>query len=76
MLTIPHVSEKAGQMPSFKVGDNVRWTKAVASSEYKNAVGTVESVIPNDTGVEEFTLYDVKFPFGTRTLYATQIEIA
>jgi hypothetical protein len=63
-------------MPSFNVGDHVRWTKAVLSPEYRNAVGTVESINPNDTGVEELTLYDIKFPFGTRTLYSTQIEIA
>jgi hypothetical protein len=63
-------------MPNFKVGDHVRWTKALSSSEYKNAVGTVEAVIPNDTGVEEFTLYDIKFAFGIRTLYGTQIETA
>jgi len=67
---------EAGQMPSLKVGDHVRWTKAVISPEYKNAVGTVEVVIPNDTGVEELTIYDIKFPFGTRTLYGTQIETA
>jgi hypothetical protein len=60
-------------MQSFKVGDQVRWTKAVSSPEYKNAVGTVELINPNDTGVEELTLYDIKFPFGTRTLYGTQI---
>jgi len=63
-------------MPNFKVGDQVRWTKALVSSEYKNAVGTVEVVIPNDTGVEELTLYEIKFAFGTHTLYGTQIETA
>jgi hypothetical protein len=35
-------------MPSFKDGDDhVRWTKAASSPEYKDAVGTVESINPN-----------------------------
>jgi len=28
----------------------------------------------NDTGVDDFAMYDIKFPFGTFTLYGTQIE--
>jgi hypothetical protein len=63
-------------MPLFQVGDHVRWVNAVSSLEYKNAVGTVEFMIPNDTGVEEFTMYDIQFEFGTRTLYGTQLETA
>ena len=63
-------------MPVFKVGDHVRWVSAVSVPEYKNAVGVVESVIPNDTQVDEFTMYEIKFKFGLRTLYATQIRAA
>ena len=37
--------------------------------EYKNAVGTVELVIPSDANAEEFDMYAVKFPFGTRYVY-------
>jgi hypothetical protein len=61
-------------MPGFKVGDHVRWVKAAFSPEYKNAVGIVESGIPSDTDAEGFTMYDIKFEFGKRTLYGTQIE--
>ena len=62
-------------MQRFNVGSRVRWVRALTLPEYKNAVGTVEFVIP-DLNVEEFTTYDIRFPFGTRTLYSTQIEDA
>jgi hypothetical protein len=61
-------------MAGFKVGDQVRWVRAVSLPQYKNAVGTVELIIPDDTDIEDFTRYDIKFPFGTHTLYGTQIE--
>lgn len=65
----------AGQMPIlFKVGDRVRWRHAVHESNAKNALGVITSVIPNETGVDEFTLYEIKFDFGTFTLYGAQIE--
>jgi hypothetical protein len=60
----------------FLVGDSVRWVHAVPSPEFKNAVGVVEFVNPNDTNVDELTLYDIRFPFGTQTLYGTQLESA
>jgi hypothetical protein len=63
-------------MPVFLVGDKVRWVSAVSVPEYKNAVGVVESVIPNDTQVDEFTMYEIEFKFGPRTLYGTQIRTA
>jgi hypothetical protein len=63
-------------MPVFKVGDHVRWINAVSIPELKNAVGVVESVIPNDTQVDEFTMYEIEFEFGPRTLYGTQIRAA
>ena len=61
-------------MPVFKVADKVRWVRAVSSPESKDALGVVTNVIPNETGVEEFAMYDVEFSFGTFTLYGTQIE--
>ena len=61
-------------MPTFKVNDRVRWVRAASSLETKDAVGVVTNVIPNDTGVDDFAMYDIKFPFGTFTLYGTQIE--
>ena len=32
------------------------------------------AVIPNETGVDELTLYEIKFDFGAFTLYGAQIE--
>jgi hypothetical protein len=43
-------------------------------AESKDALGVVTNVLPNETGVEEFAMYDVKFSFGTFTLYGTQLE--
>jgi hypothetical protein len=37
--------------------------------------GVVQMVIASDSGLDAFTMYDVKFDFGTFTLYA-QIEAA
>ena len=62
-------------MPSFKVGDRVRWVRAAISSEHKNAVGTAIDVMSNDdTNLEAFTIYDIEFQFGMFTLYGSQIE--
>jgi hypothetical protein len=68
------VQSTVNESSLFKVGDRVRWIGAVPSSEMKNAIGTVSAVIPNDTTIEEFTLYDVDFTGRTFTLYGTQIE--
>jgi len=62
-------------MPQYKVGDRVRWTRAVARSQFKDAEGLVTAVVDNDTGVEALTLYDVTFDFGTFTLYGGQLEV-
>jgi hypothetical protein len=62
--------------PRFTKGDRVRWVRAVALPENRNAVGVIVAVIPNDTNVDDFTMYDITFPFGTLTLYGTQIEPA
>ena len=58
----------------FKVGDQVRWRNAVPELKAKDALGTITAVIPNETGVEDLTLYEIKFDFGAFTLYGTQIE--
>ena len=58
----------------LQVGDQVRWRHAFRESTAKNALGTITAVIPNETGVDDFTLYDIQFEFGTFTLYAAQIE--
>ena len=58
----------------LQVGDQVRWRHAFRESTAKNALGTITAVIPNETGVDDFTLYDIQFDFGTFTLYAAQIE--
>jgi len=58
----------------FKVGDKVRWRHAVPDLKAKDALGTITAVIPNETGVDELTLYEIKFDFGAFTLYGAQIE--
>lgn len=58
----------------FKVGDQVRCRHGVPNSGAMNALGIITAVIPNDTGVDEFALYEVTFEFGTVTLYGAQIE--
>lgn len=66
-------------MPSedrLNVGDKVRWVRAVLGSQYSNAVGVVVLVIPDDRHSREFSMYEVQFSFGLRTLYGTQIEAA
>ena len=65
----------AGEMPMvFKVGDQVRWRHAIRESTARNALGTITAVIPNETGVDDFTLYEIKFDFGVFTVYGAQIE--
>jgi len=61
-------------VPKLEIGNSVRWVRAVASPEYRNAIGTVTAIIPNDNGLDDFTMYDIHFPFGLHTLYGTQIE--
>jgi len=52
----------------------VCWTRAVADPNKVHIPGTVIDVIPGDSALDAFTMYDVKFEFGTFTLYGTQIE--
>ena len=65
---------KDHKLVRFKRNDRVRWVRALSYPEYENAVGTVLDVIPNDTSLDAFTMYDVEFQFGKFTLYGTQIE--
>ena len=51
-----------------------RFGNAVRESTARNALGTITAVIPNETGVDDFTLYEIKFDFGVFTLYGAQIE--
>jgi hypothetical protein len=68
-------STVAGEMPMlYKIGEQVRWRNAVPESKVKNALGTITAVIPNETGVDDFTLYEINFDFGAFTLYGGQIE--
>ena len=60
----------------FDSGQKVRWVRAVSVPEYRSVVGMVVTVIPDDRHSREFSMYDVQFPFGMRTLYGTQIEAA
>ena len=54
----------------------MRWTRAVAKPQFKDAQGLVTGVLANDTHVDELTMYDVTFEFGSFTLYGTQLESA
>jgi hypothetical protein len=58
----------------FKVGDRVRWINAL-SSDYTKAEGTIVRVVPV-TSVPEFTLYDIRFEFGNRTVLGSHVELA
>jgi hypothetical protein len=58
----------------FRVGDHVCWTRAMGDPSKAELPGIVRSVFPCDSGLDDFTMYDVEFDFGTFTLYGTQIE--
>ena len=60
---------------AFKTGDRVRWSKGTLP-EYQNAEGTVTAILETTDDLPEFTLYEIEFEFGKRTLYRTQIEPA
>jgi len=61
-------------VPRHNIGSKVRWVHALNIPENQNAVGIVLAVIPNDDDLDDFTMYDIQFPFGNFTLYGTQIE--
>jgi hypothetical protein len=58
----------------FNIGDRVCWTRAVADPTKITVAGVVLAVIPSDSGLDDFTMYDVQFEFGTFTLYGTQMK--
>jgi len=67
-------SEASLARTRFKIGDRVRWARALAFPKHTNAVGTVIGILPNDANLENFTMYKVEFEFEMFALYCTQIE--
>jgi hypothetical protein len=60
-------------MSKFKVGDTVRWMRAV-EWKLKNTVGTIKQIILPSR--DELVEYDVTFAFGTIRLREKQIQPA
>ena len=60
----------------FNIGDTVLWVRACSIDQQRPMVGRVLTVIASESALEEFTMYDVKFEFGTFTLYGTQLTAA
>jgi len=58
----------------FKIGDEVKWAWTALDKPRQYATGVVTFVIPSDTNLEEFVIYDVKFDFGSFTLHGGQLE--
>jgi hypothetical protein len=58
------------------IGDSVAWVRACNYPRYQNIVGTILAVIPCDSKMAAFTMYDVQFTVGRFTLYGTKIEVA
>jgi hypothetical protein len=58
----------------FKIGDQVRWRHAVRDLKARDALGTITAVLPNETGVDDFALYEIEFDFGAFILYGGQIQ--
>jgi hypothetical protein len=63
-------------MDTLSIGTSVLWVRACSDPKNKNAIGTILSVHPSDSGDDMFAEYDVQFDFGIRTLYGTQVEVA
>ena len=59
-------------MPLLKVGSLVSLQNA--SGQEVEELGTVVNVIPSDSGMAEFNLYEVDFAFGIRTLYGSDLS--
>ena len=58
---------------TFNVGDRVRWINAPLP-KYQNAEGIIVKILPS-AALPDFTLYDVRFEFGTRSLLGNAIEL-
>jgi len=59
-------------MPLLKVGSLVSLQNA--SGQEVEELGTVVNVIPSDSGMAEFNLYEVDFAFGIRTLHGFELS--
>lgn len=57
-------------MSLFRVGQSVVWVKA---DNRPAIIGTVVAVMPSDSELDEFAIYEVEFDFGTFTLHATEL---
>jgi hypothetical protein len=60
-------------MAEFKVGDQVRWKRAI-EWKMKDASGRIVALIPNGEAVG-VPAYHVQFVFGTIRLSGSQIEL-
>ena len=58
-------------MPRFKVGTRVFLTNPLLQTTA--GIGTIVNVIPSDSGLPDFTLYDVQFASGLRTLHGSEL---
>ena len=64
------------QPARFTIGDLVCWTHVVSDPSTIRLTGIIQAVTESDSGFEGFNMYDVKFAYGSVTLYGTQIEPA
>ena len=58
-------------MPMFKVGTRVFLRNTALRDSA--GIGSVVKVIPSDSGLPDFALYEVKFAFGLRTLHGSDL---
>jgi hypothetical protein len=58
----------------FDIGDEVRWVQATPASKARGMSGVILDVIPSISRLDELTMYEIQFQFGTFRLYGTQIE--
>jgi hypothetical protein len=61
---------------AFKIGDPVRWVRAVPETHLKHRIGVITGVLSSDQNNEAFHMYDVRFDADSYTLYGTQLEPA
>jgi hypothetical protein len=67
--------EKGGfEMTLFKIGDQVRRCRAVSDAGKNNTSGTITAIIESESGLRSYTMYDIRFAFGSVTLCGNQIE--
>jgi hypothetical protein len=61
---------------AYKIGDHVRWVRAVPDTHLKHKLGLITGVVSSDQGNDAFHMYDVQFDTDSFTLYGTQLERA